>query len=94
MRRYRRDMRIAGGKLSSAKAVKRIRRANELGFLETSDIILTEDSRLDHLAAKHLGSADLWWVLAALSNIGWGMQIAAGTIIKIPGNISKIQAMV
>ena len=94
MRRYSRDKRIAGGKLSTAKAVRKIRRARELGYIDTKDVVLSEASRLDHLAATHVGSSSLWWVLAALSDIGWGMQVPAGTIIKIPKNMNKIATMV
>jgi len=94
MRRYTRDQKIGGGKLATATAVKNIRKAHGLGYLKTTDIILTESRRLDHLAKKHLGNASLWWVLAALSNIGWGLQVPAGTIIKIPKNVNKIKTMV
>jgi hypothetical protein len=26
----------------------------------------------------------LWWVIAAASGIGWGMQVPPGVILKIP----------
>ena len=94
MRRYTKDNSIAGGKLSTAKAVRTIRRAHELGFLTTRDIILTESERLEHVVDEYLGDSGLWWVLAALSNIGWAMQLPPGTIIKIPQDIGKIATLV
>jgi len=94
MRRYARDQRIRGGKVETAKTVKSLRRAKDLGLLTTTDIVLTEDQRLDHLAHEHLGNSRWWWVLAALSDIGWGLQIPAGTIIKIPLDISVVKAIV
>ena len=94
MRRYTRDQRIAGGKLAASQTTVRIRRARELGLIPTQTIILTETQRLDHLAHKYLGNSQLWWVLAALSDIGWGLQLAPGTIIRVPTNMSAIERIV
>lgn len=94
MKRYTRDQRIAGGKLQTAKAVVRIRRAKELGLIRTKQIVIKESQRLDHLAAEHLGSSHLWWVLAALSDIGWGMQIPPGVVINVPIDMRPISKLV
>jgi len=94
MKRYNRDQRIAGGKLQTAKAVTRIRRARDFGLLQTRQVVLKSSQRLDHLAHEYLGNARLWWVLAALSDIGWGMQLPAGTIIIVPIDIGPITAIV
>ena len=94
MRRYNRDQRIAGGKLQSAQAVAQIRRARDLGLLSVRQLILSEDQRLDHLAHKHLGNSHLWWVVAALSDIGWGLQVPAGTVISIPVDMGPIRTIV
>jgi len=94
VRRYTRDQRIAGGKLQTSKTVSRIRRARELGLLPTKEIILKESQRLDHLAQEYIGSSHLWWVLAALSDIGWGLQVPAGTVIRIPLDINSIRSIV
>ena len=90
MRRYIRDQRIRGKKLESAETVVRLRRARDLGLIKTRDVILKESQRLDHLAFQHLGSAGLWWVLAAFSDIGWGMQAPPGTIVKIPLDMNAV----
>ena len=94
MKRYNRDLRIAGGKLQTAKAVTRIRQARDFGLLQTRDVVLKSSQRLDHLAYEFLGNARLWWVLAALSDIGWGMQLPAGTIVTIPVDMGPIAAIV
>ena len=57
MRRYNRDQRISGGKLQSAQAVSRIRRARDFGLLPTKEVILQSSQRLDHLAHEYLGDS-------------------------------------
>ena len=94
MRRYNKDKRIRGGKLETAKTVNAIRRAREFGLIPTTEITLTESQRLDHLAQQYLGNSRLWWILAALSDIGWGLQLPPGTIVRVPTDISAIQQIV
>lgn len=45
--------------------------------------IATGDDRLDALAGAIYGDAKYWWVLAAASDIGWGLQVPPGTIIRV-----------
>ena len=94
MRRYTRDQRIAGGKLQTSQTTNRIRRARELGLIPTREVVLKESQRLDHLAQKHLGSSHFYWVLAALSDIGWGLQVPAGTIIRVPTQLDSLYALI
>ena len=46
--------------------------------------------RLDQIAAKSYGNPDYWWVIAAASGIGWGLQVPRGTIIRIPNDLSTV----
>jgi hypothetical protein len=94
MRRYSRDQRIAGGLLQTAQSVSVLRRAKEFGLLNCRIMILKESQRLDHVAYKELGDPHAWWIIAALSNIGWGMQLPPGTILYIPENMTTVQALV
>jgi len=32
----------------------------------------------------------LWWIIAALSNIGWNLQVPPGTKITLPTNIQQV----
>lgn len=73
-----------GQQLGTSDAVARIRAAISSGALTTDEIILRGAERLDTLAGAVYGDARYWWVLAAASNIGWGLQVPPGTIIKIP----------
>jgi hypothetical protein len=47
-------------------------------------IVLHEAERLDHIAFRHYRNGRYWWVIAAASDIGWGLQVPPGTIINIP----------
>ena len=88
--RYSTDSRInLGSQLAVAQKVSAIRRAIRRGSISIeSSVVLTGEDRLDTLAATIYGDARLWWVLAAASDIGWGMQVPPGTVINIV-NISK-----
>jgi hypothetical protein len=57
------------------------------GALDTDKIILTSNQRLDTLAGERYGDSQYWWVIAASSGIGWGLQVPAGTVIRIPKNV-------
>ena len=94
MRRYKRDQRIGGGLLQSAKSVAILRRARDFGLLSTRTVVLSQDQRLDHIAFKELGDPHVWWIIAALSDIGWGLQLPAGTILRIPTDLQVINSLV
>ena len=51
---------------------------------------MTDGHRLDTLAGLLLGNAKLWWIIAALSGIGWGLQVPAGTRITYPTDKSDV----
>ena len=94
MRRYKRDQRIGGGLLQTAQSVTVLRRAKEFGLLSLRKVVLTQSKRLDHIAYEELGDPHAWWIIAALSDIGWGMQLPPGTILYLPNNLSTINALV
>jgi hypothetical protein len=48
------------------------------------EIVLQEAQRLDIIAGIEYGDSSLWWILAAASNIGWGLQVPPGTLIRVP----------
>jgi hypothetical protein len=73
-----------GNNLGTSNAVNTIRAAVKSGVLKTNDITVRGNERLDTLAGVAYGDARYWWILAATSDIGWGMQVPPGTIIKIP----------
>tara|TARA_B100000212_G_C27354295_1_gene525121 strand:+ start:687 stop:971 length:285 start_codon:yes stop_codon:yes gene_type:complete len=90
--RYRNDRIIKGGSsLATNQSARRLRLAAERGLVSTVSKILGSDMRLDQLAFQYLGDPALWWAIAALSNIGWGLQLPAGTRIVIPTSIEEVK---
>lgn len=87
--RYRKDNLIGEPrKLATSNSVDRIREAVSSGRLSVIEITLSENQRLDHLAGQYLGDGRYWWIIAACSGIGWGLQIPPGTRILIPNDLS------
>jgi nucleoid-associated protein YgaU len=83
--RYKRTPVLSfGAQYGTSGAVSAIRTAISNGILSTGEIILREGERLDVLAGQIYNDARYWWVLAAASDIGWGMQVPPGTVIRIP----------
>lgn len=95
LRRYSRTPTLRGGTyFGTASAGKIIRTAVISGNLDVQVYILQEGERLDTLAGQHYGDARLWWVIAAASGIGWGLQVPPGTQIYIPRDIARIAELV
>ena len=90
MSRYMLDDIIGGRRFGTADAIDRITSLANQGAISTSQMILTDGHRLDTLAGLLLDDAKLWWVIAALSGIGWGLQVPAGTRIVYPTSRSEI----
>jgi len=81
--RYINDYRF-GEQIGTPAAVSLLRNLLKNGKISiSSQIILTGSDRLDSLAGSIYGDAKYWWVLAASSGIGWGLQVPPGTIINI-----------
>ena len=85
-------------KVGNTKTMSRIsaqlRLAINNGDLEIENLILDEGSRLDHIAAQNYGDGSYWWVIAAASSIGWGLQVPAGTLIIVPRDLSAVISLV
>ena len=71
-----------------------IRKGVQQGVISTQEIILEENRRLDQLSGQYYGIGSYWWVIAAASGIGWGLQVPAGTIISVPTDINQILSLV
>lgn len=74
-----------GNQLGTSRAIEFIRSAIKDGTLDQGQqVILRGLERLDTLAGVQYGDGRYWWILAAASNIGWGLQVPPGTIINYP----------
>jgi len=73
-----------GYRYGTSFAVPAIRQNIQAGNIRYQEIVLQESNRLDILAGLYYGDGKLWWLIAAASNIGWGLQVPVGTIIRIP----------
>lgn len=79
------------GTCASREAIQSAIKNGRLGTLNT--IITRGRERLDTIAGAVYGDGSYWWVLAAASNIGWGMQIPPGTIIYVP-DLARVAAII
>ena len=81
-----------GAQIGTSFAIQAIRAAMKNGTLATRQVIVRGAERLDTMAGSIYGDARYWWILAATSNIGWGLQVPPGTIINVAdlGDITRI----
>jgi nucleoid-associated protein YgaU len=83
--RYSRTTKLnLGAQHGTSQAIVIIRSAIKNGEIGYKQMILRGAERLDTLAGSIYGDSRYWWVLAAASDIGWGMQVPPGTTITIP----------
>ena len=93
--RYRNSRTLSfGTQYGTSRAVAAIRLAVKNGLVPIIDqITLTGNQRLDHIAAKYYQDSRFWWVIAAASEIGWGMQVPPGTVVLVP-DLSYISTII
>ena len=95
IKRYQNTRKIRGGKmLATPQAAKALKKAAASGSLRLRTRILKDGERLDAIAGEELGDARMWWIIAACSNIGWGLQTPPGTQLSIPSRLSEVKAIV
>ena len=93
--RYSRDNLVNRNRaFGTAGGVNRIRQAIRQNLISLKEVTMNEDARLDVMAGREYGDASLWWVIAAASNIGWGLQVPAGTRILVPTSLEQIAGLV
>ena len=84
--RYTFSRKVKEGRIISASDTYKINQAVNNGLIPYTTMILEQSQRLDHLAGIVYNDSTLWWIIAAASGIGWGLQCPPGTVIKIPNS--------
>ena len=92
--RYIRESGVERNTKSMSVVNAAIRRGVINGTIPVKTVVLEQDRRIDQLAGQIYGSSSYWWILAAASGIGWGLQVPAGTIIIIPDDLGQILSLV
>jgi len=93
--RYEFTRRIKGGRaIGTIKGLRKLYFGVNRGVIPSRSVTIKEGQRLDHIAGRAYGDSGLWWVIAAASGIGWGLQVPPGTILKIPIDLSKVFSLV
>lgn len=93
LRRYARANILGANKqYGTSRAIRTIRSGVEAGTIRFTTQRMLEGQRLDSIAGRAYGNGRLGWVIAAASNIGWGLQVPPETIIRIPnlGDVSSL----
>lgn len=94
MRRYSKTPALGYGfSYGTSYLVPIIRNAIANGNIRYEETTLDEGERLDIIAGKIYGDSLLFWVIAAASDIGWGLQVPPGTRIRIP-NLDDIKKII
>jgi hypothetical protein len=88
--RYTFVPRINGEKVATTNITSRIYFACTNNQIAFSSYDLKDSQRLDHLAAVTYGDGTLWWIIAAASGIGWSLQSPAGTVLRVPTDLTQI----
>ncbi len=92
--RYRSDDPVKNGKIiGTNRGILLLRRRMQRGEIAFTKLTLKEGQRLDVLAQQFYGDGRLWWVIAAASGIGWWLQAPPGTLLKVPTDLTQIEAI-
>ena len=93
--RYTRSPVLRGGQqFGTSNTGQVIKKAVDEGRLSVTVRVLQGAERLDILAGQIYLDSSQWWIIAAASGIGWGLQVPPGTRIVIPTNLAEIAALV
>ena len=92
--RYSGTPRIRGGRQQATpRAAAALARAARNNQLKLKTRILKEVERLDAIAGVEYGDARMYWIIAACSGIGWGLQAPPGTVLKIPTDLAQVKSI-
>jgi len=88
--RYSYTALVEGKTISNSDCARVIQQAMATGEIEVEVFTLAGNQRLDVLSGQFYGTSEFWWVIAAASGIGWGLQVPSGTLIRIPRDLERV----
>lgn len=95
MNRYNRTPIInRGQQLGTSQVNLILRAAVETGVIDFKNIVLQEGERLDIVAGREYGDANLWWIIAGASAIGWSLQVPPGTLLFVPTDLGQVSSLI
>ena len=95
LNRYSRTRLLKGGKMyGTHQGSRALYLAASAGTIRTRSHVLKQGERLDAIAGRELGDGSLWWVIAACSGIGWGLQVPPGTRVRITESLAEVAGIV
>ena len=95
LRRYSKAPTLNNGQQQGTSEMYRIINTKVAsGAIRTVAYTMQEGDRLDIIAGEKFNDARLWWVIAAASGIGWGLQVPPGTRVEIPVDINAVMRVV
>ena len=85
---------INGGlSIATSDYIDRIFDAVENNSISYSVQKLRAGQRLDIIAQEVYDNSNYWWIIAAASGIGWGLQIPPGTVLRVPDNLGEVLSL-
>lgn len=87
------DQLNGGISIATSDYVDRIFDAVENNTLSYSVQKLKAGQRLDIIALEVYDNSNYWWIIAAASGIGWGLQLPPGTVLRIPDNLGEVLSL-
>ena len=86
---------IKGGQaIGTGRAGVTIYWAVQNGSIPATRRTVKDGERLDTIAGKVYGDASMWWIIAAASGIGWGLQVPPGIVITIPTDLNQVNLFI
>lgn len=87
------DQLNGGLSIATSDYIDRIFDAVENNALSYSVQKLRAGQRLDIIALEVYDNSNYWWIIAAASGIGWGLQLPPGTVLRIPDNLGEVLSL-
>lgn len=94
IRRYARSNILGVNKqFGTSRAIQAIRNGIASGLIKFRTQRVLDRQRLDSIAEVEYGNGKHWWIIAAASEIGWGLQVPPEIVLRIP-NLDDVASVI